>query len=180
MLWWTRARSAVPRRTRPDDACSRTVCSSADGGPSSDAGVQPSRQVNPSASGGTCSAAALVYAVTTRDPGASEVLTFVAREGPSPRLLAKAAARSRGNEVFVQEVIAAMSTSPCGSAPSRELLVGFAAPGQRGPVVHISISLSTFVFHGFSARWLDPAPRRAARTASRTRPVRSGARVDSD
>src|SRR6185503_20738933 len=72
--------------------------------------------LKPSWASGSSRFACLRYSVTTREPGASDVLTYGLTVSPfSSAFLASspAATNTDGLLVFVQDVIAAMTTAPC-------------------------------------------------------------------
>ena len=72
--------------------------------------------LNPSLASGSSKLACFRYSVTTREPGASDVLTYGLTLSPfSMAFLASnpAATSTDGLLVFVQDVIAAMTTAPC-------------------------------------------------------------------
>src|SRR5262245_50465839 len=85
--------------------------------------VQPyPARANPSVSSGAISPAPSRYAVTTREPGASDVLTVGSTN--SPRATAFRARRPAptmtvGLEVFVHEVMAAIATDPVRTVADR-------------------------------------------------------------
>src|SRR5690554_4514286 len=83
--------------------------------------VQPyPTTLNPRRSRNGCRPLRVRYSLTTRDPGASEVFTHGWVVSPSSTaFLASnpAASITLGFEVLVQEVMAAITTSPCASAP---------------------------------------------------------------
>src|SRR5580700_11442725 len=83
---------------------------------------------NPIDSSGSRSPALWRYAVTTFEPGASEVFTHFGGAMPSStarRAINPAPIMTEGLEVLVQLVIAAITTAPSGGPP-------FAAPAVRG------------------------------------------------
>src|SRR5262245_65775270 len=97
---------------------------------------------NPSLSRYGVSPAASRYAVTTREPGASEVLThgLVSRPASTARFASSPAAIiTVGFEVFVQLVIAAITTEPWRTAPSFSS-TGDSVPGSTWPSSSIAIS----------------------------------------
>lgn len=129
------------------------------------------------------------YSLTTREPGASEVLT----QGStlSPRATAffaskPAASMTAGLEVLVHEVMAAMTTPPLDTSQVNGLAGGALAWTSRlgvGRLFIISISVSVFVFCAppLGAVWADwsPPPGQAtAASPSRTFTRRAASTAD--
>ena len=115
--------------------------------------------------------------MTTREPGASDVLTHERVSSPASTAFfasRPAASITDGLDVFVQEVIAAITTEPCFTmSPSTD--IGVSAPGSV--VASVSTSTSTFppsssnlptsLGRGSGSTWSRKAARNDAQTSAR-------------